>query len=118
MTDQKVQGAGGGRPEVRRRRDIHARSGEALIAQPGRALNRFCPAAPGGGLGGTTAVFIGFAAWQFLGHSLQLLTFRVDPEQQGVVLRFLVKCTGQPQPGLNFRPPSRWKCLNTNQLHA
>ena len=63
---------------------------EDLIRRSQDRLKQVLPGGGGsGGLGGTNPVLIGFAALAILGFVLyNFFTFRVEPEQQGVVLRF------------------------------
>lgn len=80
---------------------------EDLIRKSQDRLKQVLPGGGGGlgGLGGANPVFIGFAALAILGFILyNFFTFRVEPEQQGVVLRF-GEMHRTTQPGLNFRLP-------------
>lgn len=79
---------------------------EELIRKSQDRLKQVLPGGGGGGgLGGANPVIIGFAALAILGFVLyNFFTFRVEPEQQGVVLRF-GEMHRTAQPGLNFRLP-------------
>nr|WP_306265356.1 FtsH protease activity modulator HflK [Pararhizobium sp. IMCC3301] len=79
---------------------------EDLIRRSQERLKQVLPGGGGsGGLGGANPVLIGFAALAILGFVLyNFFTFRVEPEQQGVVLRF-GEMHRTTQPGLNFRLP-------------
>lgn len=98
-------GGGGGTPP-----DL-----EDLIRKSQDRLKQVLPGG-GGGIGGANPVFIGFAALAILGFLLyNFFTFRVEPEEQGVVLRF-GEIHRTAQPGLNFRLPFPIEAVYTPQV--
>lgn len=89
---------------------------DEIIRKSQDRLKQVLPGGGGGGIGNASPMVIGFAALAILGFVIyNFFTFRVEPEQQGVVLRF-GELHRTAQPGLNFRLPYPIESVFTPQV--
>ncbi len=77
---------------------------EELLRRSQDRLRRVLPGGGGGGFGANPIAMIAVLAIAFVFASYFFFTFRVQPNEQGVVLRFGAY-NRDAQPGLNFRLP-------------
>ncbi len=114
--DPKNQGPWGGGPQNGGGGNNNPPDLEDIIRKSQDRLKQVLPGGGSGGSGRANPIFVGFAALAVLGFLLyNFFTFRVEPEQQGVVLRF-GEMHRTAQPGLNFRLPFPIEAVYTPQV--